>query len=150
MSRFLIRFSLKIEAKVYFLFSFFLFTLLISFLSPKASLASKVNYSFLDKTHPKTRNIEVASKTYENQTDYYFRDLWGREVLMRGWNVSGKAKNGDYLSFKNGDDAEKFLEDQKAKVGTNVLRWMFQWPGVEKSFREYDDAYLEKQVKQIY
>ena len=68
---------------------------------------------------------------------------------MRGWNVSGKAKNGDYLSFKNADDASKFLEDQKAKVGTNVLRWMFQWPGVEKKFREYDDSYLKEQVKQM-
>ena len=132
-----------------FPFSFFLFVFLTSFLSPMTSMASITKYSFLDLTHPKTRNIEVAPKSYKGVTDYYFRDLWGREVLMRGWNVSGKAKNGDYLSFKNADDAEKFLEDQKAKVGTNVLRWMFQWPGVEKKFREYDDSYLKEQVKQM-
>ena len=132
-----------------FLLSFFFFVCATSFLTPVKVWAFKGSGSFLDLTHPKTRDLEVASKSYKGQTDHYFRDLWGREVLMRGWNVSGMAKNGDYLSFKNAGDAEKFLEDQKAKVGTNVLRWMFQWPGVEKSFREYDDAYLEKQVKQM-
>ena len=128
-----------IEAKVNFSFSFsfFLFVFLTSFLSPMTSSASITKYSFLDLTHPKTRNIEVAPKSYKGVTDYYFRDLWGREVLMRGWNVSGKAKNGDYLSFKNADDAEKFLEDQKAKQSKVSLR--------PKTAKEIFD-YLEKTV----
>lgn len=111
-------------------------------------LSFNLNASLSDH---RARKISIGSKTYEGNTDYVFRDALGREVYLRGWNVSGavKLKSMGYIPFKTTADAEVAFRELRAKTGSNVIRFTIGWEGVHPDVDVIDYNYLKNVKEQI-
>lgn len=103
----------------------------------------------------RSRQLVIASKDYNNGqvqlTDRVFRDGHGREVVMRGWNVSGATKlvETGFKPFRNTTDARDALTALRARTGANVVRFLIAWEGVNPAPDQIDAAYLDAVAEQI-
>lgn len=83
--------------------------------------------------------------------DWAFRDAAGREVTLRGFNVSGSTKlyeNG-LLPFRSTADAAKSAQAMRDLTGANAVRFLISWEGVQPAPDQIDHAYLDRAIAQI-
>ncbi|MGW2485950.1 cellulase family glycosylhydrolase [Streptomyces sp. NPDC001606] len=80
-----------------------------------------------------------------------FTDGQGREVVLRGYNVSGETKleeNGG-LPFASVADARKSATALRALGGGNAVRFLLSWAHAEPARGQVDTAYLAAVTEQI-
>ncbi|MFI2433437.1 cellulase family glycosylhydrolase [Streptomyces sp. NPDC018693] len=80
-----------------------------------------------------------------------FVDAAGREVVLRGYNVSGETKldeNGG-LPFASVADARKSAKALRALGGGNSVRFLLSWAYAEPARGQVDTAYLAAATAQI-
>jgi hypothetical protein len=75
----------------------------------------------------------------------------GREVVLRGFNVSGSTKlyeNG-LLPFRSTADAAAAATQMRELTGANAIRFLISWEGVQPARDRIDTAYLDRAAGQI-
>ncbi|MET9381673.1 endoglycosylceramidase [Streptomyces sp. NPDC002928] len=80
-----------------------------------------------------------------------FTDSLGREVVLRGYNVSGETKleeNGG-LPFASVADAKKSATALRALGGGNSVRFLLSWAHAEPARGQVDTAYLAAATDQM-
>ncbi|MDN0197794.1 cellulase family glycosylhydrolase [Streptomyces sp. S.PNR 29] len=80
-----------------------------------------------------------------------FTDGFGREVVLRGYNVSGETKlaeNGG-LPFASVADAKKSATALRALGGGNAVRFLLSWAYAEPVRGQVDTAYLDAATAQM-
>jgi hypothetical protein len=83
--------------------------------------------------------------------DGRFTDAHGREVVLRGYNVSGETKleeNGG-LPFASVADARKSAAALRALGGGNTVRFLLSWAHAEPERGRVDSAYLTAVTDQM-
>ncbi|GGS68788.1 cellulase family glycosylhydrolase [Streptomyces cinerochromogenes] len=83
--------------------------------------------------------------------DGRFTDGQGREIVLRGYNVSGETKleeNGG-LPFASVADARKSAAALRALGGGNAVRFLLSWAHAEPVRGQVDTAYLAAATEQI-
>ncbi|GAA1612466.1 cellulase family glycosylhydrolase [Actinoplanes couchii] len=78
-------------------------------------------------------------------------DSRGREIVLRGFNVSGSTKlyeNG-LLPFRSTADAAAAAARMRDLTGANVIRYLISWEGVQPARDRIDTAYLDRAAAQI-
>ena len=85
------------------------------------------------------------------QAGWVLRDADGREVTLRGFNVSGSTKlaETDLLPFRSTADAALSAQAMRDQTGANVIRFLISWEGVQPTPGSIDTAYLDRVVAQI-
>lgn len=80
-----------------------------------------------------------------------FADGHGREVVLRGFNVSGETKleeNGG-LPFASTADARTSAAAMRNLTGANAVRFLLSWAHAEPEPGQVDTGYLEKATAQM-
>lgn len=80
-----------------------------------------------------------------------FVDGYGREVVLRGFNVSGETKlaeNGG-LPFASVEDARKAARAVRAVGGANSVRFLLSWAAAEPARGVVDEGYLAAATAQM-
>lgn len=80
-----------------------------------------------------------------------FVDAHGREVVLRGYNVSGetKLKENNGLPFASTADARKSATALRALGGGNSVRFLLSWAYAEPVRGQVDTTYLAKATDQM-
>ncbi|MEU6230798.1 endoglycosylceramidase [Streptomyces sp. NPDC047042] len=80
-----------------------------------------------------------------------FTDALGREVVLRGYNVSGetKLKENNGLPFASVADARKSATALRALGGGNSVRFLLSWAYAEPTRGTVDSAYLAAATAQM-
>ncbi|MFE9621422.1 cellulase family glycosylhydrolase [Streptomyces sp. NPDC006527] len=80
-----------------------------------------------------------------------FVDATGREVVLRGYNVSGETKlaENDGLPFASAADARKSAAALRALGGGNSVRFLLSWAYAEPVRGQVDTAYLAAATDQM-
>jgi hypothetical protein len=85
------------------------------------------------------------------QRNWVFRDDAGRQITLRGFNVSGSTKlyENDLLPFRSTADAAKSAQAMRDLTGANAIRFLISWEGVQPAPDRIDYAYLDRAIAQI-
>jgi hypothetical protein len=78
-------------------------------------------------------------------------DTHGREIVLRGFNVSGSTKlyeNG-LLPFRSTADAAAAAAQMRELTGANAIRFLISWEGVQPARDRIDTGYLDRAADQI-
>src|SRR5437763_10508728 len=80
-----------------------------------------------------------------------FIDGYGREVVLRGFNVSGEVKLAEpgFLPFADSADARPSAQAMRALTGANAVRFPLSWAAAEPTRGVLDSAYLAAVTDQI-
>ena len=95
--------------------------------------------------------LRIRTREYAGQTDKVFVDGHGREITLRGFNVSGEVKlaeNG-FQPFASAADAAHSFDTLKQQTGANMVRYTVSWEGIHKQPDEIDYEYLNNAVSYI-
>lgn len=105
-------------------------------LFPICGLAQR-DLSFLNE-----RKISISEKFFDGQKDRIFRDRFGREAYFRGWNFNNQAKGAPFFPFNNMIDLKEKLTAMKCQMGSNIIRWLVIWEGINPEVDVIDTNYL--------
>lgn len=100
-------------------------------------------------------NLHIGERTVtlgDTQiTEATFRDDQGREVYLRGWNVSGSVKlaSRGFKPFESREDAAKAFELMKRHTGANLVRFTVSWEGAHPGPDQIDYAYVDAVIEQM-
>ncbi|WP_433475656.1 cellulase family glycosylhydrolase [Spirillospora sp. CA-142024] len=85
------------------------------------------------------------------QRNWVLRDDAGREVTLRGFNVSGSTKlyENNLLPFRSTADAARSAQAMRDLTGANAIRFLISWEGVQPAPDRIDHAYLDRAIAQI-
>ena len=84
-------------------------------------------------------------------SNWVYRDAYGREVVLRGFNVSASEKlyeNG-LLPFRSTADAALSAQAMRDQTGANAIRFLINWERVQPTPSTIDYAYLDQVVAQL-
>jgi len=131
----------------------YLLTLICTSAGAYASAGSDIQISHdlsFDKS-AEARQITVGTKRYGDQEDRVFKDGLGREVLFRGFNVSGKVKHAEFgfKPFENAADAARSFKILKKAAGSNIVRFTVAWEGIHTAPDAIDYDYLDQIIAQM-
>src|SRR4051794_18447776 len=107
------------------------------------AVAAAVTVTGVSRADADGSSAVVVSPAGEN---WVFRDGDGRQVTLRGFNVSGSAKlheNG-LLPFRSTADAAKSAQAMRDLTGANAIRFLISWEGVQPAPDRIDYSYLDK------
>jgi hypothetical protein len=78
-------------------------------------------------------------------------DQHGREVVLRGFNVSGTAKLSEHdgRPFASVADAHRSATLMRQLTGANAVRFLLTWAAVEPAPGQFDDGYLRDVTAQL-
>jgi len=96
------------------------------------------------------RSPVTVTVTATNSTPA-LRDADGRQVTLRGFNVSGSTKLAEsgYLPFRSTADAARSAQAMRDQTGANVVRFLINWGAVEPTPDTVDTVYLSQVAAQI-
>jgi hypothetical protein len=79
------------------------------------------------------------------------KDDRGREVTLRGFNVSGSTKlyENTLLPFRSTADAATSAQAMRDLTGANAIRFLISWEGVQPTPNGVDTAYLARVAAQV-
>ncbi|MDK2123921.1 cellulase family glycosylhydrolase [Parachitinimonas caeni] len=127
----------------------------IAAISIALALAPQVNHTLDFDRDPRAIPLTVVDKAYNNGginvTDKVLQDGLGRETVLRGWNISGSAKlkESGFKPFRHVNDAKASLAAMRLRSGSNVIRFLMSWEGVNPTFLKTDTTYLNDVTEQI-
>lgn len=104
---------------------------------------------------PAGAELHIAEKNYSNGlvniSDRTYRDAHNREVVLRGWNISGETKIAEagFKPFKNVADARASLQFLRERNGANAIRFLLSWEGTNPAVDTMDEAYLAAITAQV-
>ncbi|GAA2337036.1 cellulase family glycosylhydrolase [Streptomyces cuspidosporus] len=80
-----------------------------------------------------------------------FTDGHGREVVLRGFNVSGEVKlaENDGLPFAGTADARESAQAMRGLTGANSVRFLLSWAHAEPEPGKVDEDYLRRVTEQM-
>jgi hypothetical protein len=86
-----------------------------------------------------------------NQATQVLRDGYGRQITLRGFNVSASSKlvESTLLPFHSTEDAALSAQAMRDQTGANVVRFLITWDGMEPSAPSIDYDYLSRAAQQI-
>lgn len=101
-----------------------------------------------DTLHIGQRHLSLNGNEIVEPT---FRDAQGREVYLRGWNVSGSVKlaSRGFKPFQSKEDAAKAFELMKRNTGANLVRFTLAWEGTHPGPDQIDYAYVDALIEQM-
>ncbi|MFF5258003.1 cellulase family glycosylhydrolase [Actinomadura viridis] len=116
-----------------------------------AVLVAMAGVSAVDAPAAKAADGQGPVVVAPKQQNWVFRDADGREVTLRGFNVSGSTKlyENDLLPFRTTADAAKSAQAMRDLTGANAIRFLISWEGVQPAPDRIDYAYLDRAVAQI-
>lgn len=80
-----------------------------------------------------------------------YEDEHGREVVLRGFNVSGEVKlaeNG-HLPFADAEDARESAAALRRSTGANAVRFLLSWERIQPAPDRIDHEYLRQVTEQM-
>ncbi|MGG1944147.1 cellulase family glycosylhydrolase [Trinickia sp. NRRL B-1857] len=119
------------------------------------SQAQTINHSLSFDSNPKAATIKTGIKKYKTSKTTYrdkiFRDGTNREVIFRGWNISGMSKllESKLLPFKSDKDAEASISSMANMAAPNVIRFLISWEAINPSQNIIDYTYLDSAISQM-
>lgn len=80
-----------------------------------------------------------------------YRDGHGRQVVLRGFNISGEVKLGEngHLPFASAADARESAAALRQKTGANTVRFLLSWERVQPAPDRIDHDYLRRVTEQM-
>lgn len=95
-----------------------------------------------------TKTLHLGETT---RTDPAFFDASGREVVLRGWNVSGSVKlaSRGFKPFASRADAENSFRRMRQETGASLVRFTLSWEGTHPQVDQIDTAYLDAIAEQV-
>ena len=115
--------------------------------SPQESRSERVAVDQLAGIGP----LYVGTKRIGPYIDRVLRDRLGREVLLRGYNVTSRTlvTNGGLTPFADLEQARKLTDRLRKRTGANIARFLISWEGTHPEVDRIDTDYLRRIVEQI-
>jgi hypothetical protein len=118
-------------------------TLLTATGSPSPAGAADVAEAGVGRSLPRSLWFDEQAAADFTVKDGRFTDGLGREVVLRGYNVSGETKlaENDGLPFASVADAEKSASAMRVLGGANTARFLLSWAYAEPVRGQVDEQY---------
>ncbi|CZF81240.1 Glucan endo-1,3-beta-glucosidase precursor [Grimontia celer] len=115
------------------------------------SMSCLMNSSVLATEDTNQNDLNLSTKNIAGEVSHIFRDEYGRETILRGFNVSGSVKLHwtGFKPFVNANDAAFSFEQMRNKTGSNVVRFTVAWEGVHPEVDYIDQNYVDEVIAQM-